>query len=70
MVQTSNVCECLEGEMDLIPYARLEQESWWAFVWKEILDRVLPGGRKFGIQIPVKYAYPMLALFRLRQSIP
>ena len=71
MVQTSSVCECLEGEMNLMAYVRLKQESWWAFDWKKkILGRVLAGGRKLGIKSPVKYPYPILALFRLRQSIP
>lgn len=37
MVQTNSVCECLEGEMNLMAYVRLKQESWWAFDWKNFL---------------------------------
>ena len=46
MVQTSSVCECLEGEMDLIPYLRLKQESWWALVWGEISGSCFALGKK------------------------
>ena len=27
-VQTGDVCQCLEGKMDSIPYVRTEQEAW------------------------------------------
>ena len=26
--QTGDVCQCLEGKMDLIPYIRTKQEAW------------------------------------------
>ena len=46
MVQTTNVCECLEGEMDLIPYARLKRGPGMFLFGKENSGPCFAWGKK------------------------